>query len=143
MTLGNHEFNYGLPFLDATLSDARFPVVSANIATRLGKSPARDKTLVPPYTILRRVFRDQSGREVTLRIGVIGFAPPQIEVWDRERLQGSIRMRDIIASARAWLPRMRANGAELIVALAHTGIGPIDPEEGMEDAATALAALPE
>ncbi len=143
VTLGNHEFNYGLPFLDATLSDARFPVVSANIATRLGKSPARDKTLVPPYTILRRVFRDQSGREVTLRIGVIGFAPPQIEVWDRERLQGSIRMRDIIASARAWLPRMRANGAELIVALAHTGIGPIDPEEGMEDAATALAALPE
>lgn len=143
VTLGNHEFNYGLPFLNATLADAKFPVVSANIATRLGKSPARDKTLVPPYAILRRTVRDQSGRQVTLRIGVIGFAPPQIEVWDRDRLQGAIRMRDIITSARAWLPRMRAHGADLIVALAHTGIGPIDAEDGMEDAATALAALPE
>jgi len=143
VTLGNHEFNYGLPFLNAALSDAQFPVVSANIATRLGKSPARDTTLVPPYTILRRTVRDQTGRKTTLRIGVIGFAPPQIEVWDRDQLQGSIRMRDIIASAKAWLPRMRAQGAELIVALAHTGIGPIDPEDGMEDAATALAALPE
>jgi len=143
VTLGNHEFNYGLPFLKATLSEARFPVVSANITTRLGKSPARDKTLVPPYAILRRSVVDHAGRKTTLRIGVIGFAPPQIEVWDREHLNGRIRMRDIIAAAKAWLPRMRAQGAELIVALAHTGIGTIDPEDGMEDAATALAALPE
>ena len=143
VTLGNHEFNYGLPFLNAALAEARFPVVSANVTTRLGKSPARDKTLVPPYAILRRKVRDQSGRYVSIRIGVIGFAPPQIEVWDRDRLNGSIRMRDIIASAKAWLPRMRAQGAELIVALAHSGIGPIDAEDGMEDAATALAALPE
>lgn len=142
-TLGNHEFNYGLPFLKASLSGAQFPVVSANIATRLGKSPARDKTLVPPYAILRRSVVDSAGRKTTLRIGVIGFAPPQIEVWDREHLNGRIRMRDIIAAAKAWLPRMRAQGAELIVALAHSGIGPLDAVDGMEDAATALAALPE
>lgn len=143
VTLGNHEFNYGLKFLTNALSHARFPVISANIATRLGKSPSLDKTFVPPFTILKRVVTDQHGRRHRLRIGVIGFAPPQIEVWDRDHLDGQIRMRDIIAAAKAWLPRLRARGADVIVALAHSGIGAVDPKDGMENAATALAALPE
>lgn len=143
VTLGNHEFNYGLPFLQTALSQARFPVVSANITTKLGKSPLRDQTFVPPFAILTRSVIDHDGRRHKLRVGVIGFAPPQIEVWDRDHLHGKIRMRDIIASAKAWLPRLRTRGADVIVALAHSGIGPLDPEDGMENAATALAALPE
>ena len=143
ITLGNHEFDYGLRFLSQVLTDARFPVVSANVATRLGKSPARDETLVPPFTILRRQIVDRDGQAHLIRVGVIGFAPPQIEEWDRDTPDGRVRTRDILAAARAWLPRLRARGADIIVALAHSGIGAIDPEVGSENAATALAALPE
>jgi 2',3'-cyclic-nucleotide 2'-phosphodiesterase/3'-nucleotidase len=142
-TLGNHEFNYGVGFLSTALSRAQFPVVSANIATRLGKSPLRDKTLVPPYTLLKRRLVDSMGQAHTVRIGVIGFAPPQIEIWDQDRLGDRIRMRDIIVAARAWLPRIRAQGADIIVALAHSGIGEVKAEDGTENAAAALAALPE
>ena len=142
-TLGNHEFDYGLRFLSEVLADATFPVVSANVAARLGPSPARDETLLPPFTILRRQIFDHEGRAHLLRIGVIGFAPPQIAEWDRDSSGGKIHTRDILAAARAWLPRLRAQGADIIVALAHTGIGEIDPEDGSENAATALAALPE
>jgi 2',3'-cyclic-nucleotide 2'-phosphodiesterase / 3'-nucleotidase len=142
-TLGNHEFNYGLPFLRSALAAAQFPVVSANIATRLGQSPARDATFVPPYAVLTRTVTDRDGHPHRLRIGVIGFAPPQIEVWDRDHLEGRIRVRDILAAARAWLPRLKARGVDVIVALAHSGIGPAEAEDGMENAATALAALPE
>jgi 2',3'-cyclic-nucleotide 2'-phosphodiesterase/3'-nucleotidase len=142
-TLGNHEFNYGVGFLATAISRAQFPVVSANIATRLGKSPLRDKTLVPPFTLLKRRMTDGMGRTHTLRIGVIGFAPPQIEIWDRDHLGGRIHMRDILAAAHAWLPRIRAQGADIIVALAHSGIGSLEVEDGMENAAAALAALPE
>jgi 2',3'-cyclic-nucleotide 2'-phosphodiesterase / 3'-nucleotidase len=143
VTLGNHEFDYGVPFLADALTDARFAVVSANVTTQFGKSPARDKTLFPAFTILRRQVYDTNGRPHQLRVGVIGFAPPQIEVWDRDALGGRVRLRDIIASARAWLPRLRARGADIIVALAHSGIGAADATDGMENAATALAALPE
>ena len=143
ITLGNHEFDYGLRFLSQVLTDAQFPVVSANVATRLGKSPARDEMLVPPFTILRRQIIDQEGHAHLIRVGVIGFAPPQIEEWDRDTPDGRVRTRDILAAARAWLPRLRARGADIIVALAHTGIGALDPETGSENAATALAALPE
>jgi 2',3'-cyclic-nucleotide 2'-phosphodiesterase/3'-nucleotidase len=142
-TLGNHEFDYGLRFLSEVLASAQFPVVSANIATRLGSSPARDETLVPPFTILRRQIFDDEGRAHVLRVGVIGFAPPQIAEWDRDQPDGRVHTRDILAAARAWLPRLRARGADIIVALAHTGIGEIDPENGSENSATALAALPE
>lgn len=142
-TLGNHEFDYGVSFLSDVLSEARFPFVSANIATRLGTSPARDETLVPPFTILRRQIFDDAGNAHILRIGVIGFAPPQIAEWDRETPGAQVHTRGILASARAWLPRLRARGADIIVALAHTGIGPLDPEDGSENAATALAALAE
>lgn len=142
-TLGNHEFDYGLRFLSEVLADARFPVVSANVATRLGASPSRDETLVPPFAILRRQIIDHDGRAHLLRIGVIGFAPPQIAEWDRNSPDGAVQTRDILAAARAWLPRLRARGADIIVALAHTGIGEIEPEDGTENAATALAALPE
>jgi 2',3'-cyclic-nucleotide 2'-phosphodiesterase/3'-nucleotidase len=143
ITLGNHEFDYGLRFLSQVLADAQFPVVSANVATRLGKSPARDETLVPPFTILRRQIIDRDGHAHLIRVGVIGFAPPQIAEWDRDTPEGGVRTRDILAAARAWLPRLRARGADIIVALAHTGIGALDPEDGSENAATALAALPE
>jgi 2',3'-cyclic-nucleotide 2'-phosphodiesterase / 3'-nucleotidase len=143
ITLGNHEFDYGLRFLSQVLTDAQFPVVSANVATRLGKSPARDETLVPPFTILRRQIIDHDGHAHLIRVGVIGFAPPQIEEWDRDTPDGRVHTRDILAAARAWLPRLRARGADIIVALAHTGIGALDPESGTENAATALAALPE
>lgn len=142
-TLGNHEFDYGLRFLSEALAGARFPVVSANIATRLGPSPARDETLVPAFTILRRQIFDTEGRAHVLRVGVIGFAPPQIAEWDRDTPGARVHTRDILASARAWLPRLRARGADIIVALAHSGIGAVDPEDGSENAATALAALPE
>ena len=142
-TLGNHEFDYGLRFLSEVLADARFPVVSANVATRLGRSPSRDETLVPPFAILRRQIIDDDGHAHLLRIGVIGFAPPQIAEWDRNTPEGSVQTRDILAAARAWVPRLRARGADIIVALAHSGIGEIEPEEGSENAATALAALPE
>lgn len=143
ITLGNHEFDYGLRFLAQVLTDARFPVVSANVATRLGKSPARDETLVPPFTILRRQIIDHEGHAHLIRVGVIGFAPPQIAEWDRDTPDGRVQTRDILAAARAWLPRLRARGADIIVALAHTGIGAPEPEDGTENAATALAALPE
>jgi 2',3'-cyclic-nucleotide 2'-phosphodiesterase / 3'-nucleotidase len=142
-TLGNHEFDYGLRFLSEVLADAQFPVVSANVATRLGSSPARDETLVPPFTILRRQLYDTEGRAHVLRVGVIGFAPPQIAEWDRDTPEARVHTRDILAAARAWLPRLRARGADIIVALAHSGIGALEPEDGSENAATALAALPE
>lgn len=138
-TLGNHEFNGGLPFLRAALAGAAFPVISANAVIAATGTPPQ--TLLPPYVILERPLPHPVRGRSVLRIGVIGFLPPQTATWDRHLLFGLIDTTDIVEAARLWLPRLRAEGVDVVFALAHSGIGSPTHQPGQEDAATVLAGL--
>ena len=140
-TLGNHEFNYGLDFLLKSLAGSNFPVLSANVVSEMGSDPTKDKTLVKPYTIMSRTVKDGTGTEHPIKIGLIGFVPPQIMNWDRRHLEGNVMTRDIVETAKAYIPQMKEEGADIIVALCHSGIGAADHEDGMENAAVPLAAV--
>ncbi len=140
-TLGNHEFNYGLDFLDKALAGANFPIVSANLAKgALGADPLSDTTYVAPYKIIEKQLTDGAGKSLTIKLGFIGFLPPQIMTWDSSNLAGKVDTRDIIETARAYIPKMRAEGADLIIALSHSGIA-ADAGPGAENASLQLAAL--
>ncbi|KAA9009256.1 bifunctional 2',3'-cyclic-nucleotide 2'-phosphodiesterase/3'-nucleotidase [Histidinibacterium aquaticum] len=141
MTLGNHEFNYGLEFLTKAIAGANFPVVCANVVTTMGDTPTEDETLVEPYTIVEKQITDGAGDTYPLRVGLIGFVPPQIMQWDRGHLEGEVQARDIVETARAYVPQMKEEGAEIIIALAHSGIGPAEHTQGMENAAIPLAGV--
>ncbi len=117
--VGNHEFNYGLPFLRGALPGAAFPYVSANVVRDEG--PDKGQPAFTPYVILDRRFTDEAGAGQRLKIGVIGFVPPQIMQWDRLNLTGRVAARDIPETARRLVPQMRAAGADLVVVLAHSG----------------------
>ncbi|MDI3338458.1 bifunctional 2',3'-cyclic-nucleotide 2'-phosphodiesterase/3'-nucleotidase [Defluviimonas aestuarii] len=138
-TLGNHEFNYGLDFLTKTLAGANFPVVSANVAKTLGATPREDETLLKPYIILDREVTDGTGTVHPIRVGLIGFVPPQIITWDRRHLEGKVETRDIVSAAEAWVPQMREEGCDIIIALSHSGIGSAEHSDGMENASVPLA----
>ncbi|MDX8351562.1 bifunctional 2',3'-cyclic-nucleotide 2'-phosphodiesterase/3'-nucleotidase [Cognatiyoonia sp. IB215182] len=135
ITLGNHEFNYGLDFLRRILAGAQFPVVCANI----------DLLQAPPlsedFTILKRTLQCSDGQARTINIGVTGFVTPQITEWDRDTLAGKVETEDIVACAKRIVPQIKAAGADLIVALCHSGIGPENHHDGMENAAIPLAAI--
>jgi 2',3'-cyclic-nucleotide 2'-phosphodiesterase / 3'-nucleotidase len=140
-TLGNHEFNYGLDFLMKSLAGADFPVVSANVALEQGSDPTKDKTLIKPYVILDREVTDGAGTAHPIKIGLIGFVPPQIMNWDRRHLEGNVQARDIVETAQAFVPEMKEQGCDLIIALSHSGIGEADHSDGMENASVPLAAI--
>ncbi|WP_170765131.1 bifunctional 2',3'-cyclic-nucleotide 2'-phosphodiesterase/3'-nucleotidase [Ruegeria lacuscaerulensis] len=140
-TLGNHEFNYGLDFLEKSLAGADFPVVLANVAKEKGAAPRDDKTLVSPYAILDREIELGDGTKHPIKIGVIGFTPPQIMNWDRKHLEGNVEARDIIETAQAYVPEMKEQGCNLIIALSHSGIGEADHADGMENASVVLAGV--
>ncbi|GGH40392.1 2',3'-cyclic-nucleotide 2'-phosphodiesterase / 3'-nucleotidase [Cribrihabitans marinus] len=140
-TLGNHEFNYGLDFLMKSLAGAEFPITSANVVKEMSSDPTKDSTLVQPYLLLDRMLTDGDGQTHPIRIGLIGFVPPQIMNWDRRHLEGNVQARDIVATAKAYVPQMKEQGAEIIIALSHSGIGPATHSDGMENASVPLAAV--
>jgi len=143
-TLGNHEFNYGLDFLARSLDGATFPFVNANIVmgTTLGADPRADKTLIQPYKIIEKQIKDGAGETHTIKVGFIGFVPPQIMTWDQQHLTGKVTTRDIIRTAEAYVPQMQEEGCDLIVALSHSGISTEPHTDGMENASFHLAAVP-
>jgi len=142
VNLGNHEFNFGLPALRAALAQAGFPVICANALTRRGRSVAEDLTLMPPSRIAEREFEDETGARHRLRIGLLGLLPPQIIAWDRFHLGREIGVRDMVETAAARVPMLRAQGADLVVLLAHTGVERGPGDAGSENAALALARVP-
>jgi 2',3'-cyclic-nucleotide 2'-phosphodiesterase (5'-nucleotidase family) len=106
-TPGNHDFDWGVPELERALADAAFPYVSANLHTL-----PRDAPLVSPFRVLSRG---------PVRVGVTGFTTPGTMVWDRDRVEGKIRVERIEESAPRTFEAMRRS-ADLVVALSHSGI---------------------
>lgn len=126
--IGNHEFNYGLDFLRRSLAGAAFPYVNANIyLADTAKDSATPTHAFTPYVLLDRQVLDVTGKPHTIKIGVIGFAPPQILIWDKTHLEGKVVVHDVVETARKYVPLMRAQGAELVVAIPHAGFekGPV------------------
>jgi 2',3'-cyclic-nucleotide 2'-phosphodiesterase/3'-nucleotidase len=140
--LGNHDFNYGLPPLRRALDDARFPIVCANLVTALGAKARDDIPFTPPWVILTRQLTDDTGQSHTLRIGVIGTAPPQTLIWDAQVLRGALAARDAVRAVKAHLPDLKAAGCDLVIALSHAGLGKPKPCDMAEDTSRALASLP-
>ena len=87
-----------------------------------GPDRAAAPPLIQPFVILDRDFVDDGGVTRRLRVGAIGFVPPQIMQWDRANLEGRVFAIDIVEAARRYVPQMRAAGADLVVALIHSGL---------------------
>ncbi|KQN47200.1 2', 3'-cyclic nucleotide 2'-phosphodiesterase [Serratia sp. Leaf51] len=125
--LGNHEFNYGLDYLKKALAGAKFPYVNANVI-----DDKTGKPLFTPFLITDNAVKDRDGKTHNLRIGYIGFVPPQIMVWDKANLQGKVTVADITETAKKWIPEMRKQGADIIVAIPHSGLSG-DPYKTMAE----------
>ncbi|WP_223589139.1 bifunctional 2',3'-cyclic-nucleotide 2'-phosphodiesterase/3'-nucleotidase [Neobacillus bataviensis] len=137
-TVGNHEFNYGLDFLTEALKDAKMTVVNANVF-----QAGTDEPFFEPYVILNKTIKDDWGKKQTIQVGVIGFVTPQIMEWDKANLEGKVETKSIVESAKKYVPIMKKKGADVIVALAHTGISDEPYRPGMENAAYYLTEIKE
>ncbi|HEX6751457.1 MAG TPA: 5'-nucleotidase C-terminal domain-containing protein [Longimicrobium sp.] len=110
--IGNHEFNYGIPHLETAVAQARFPWLSANVF-RAGTEAHAFR----PYAFVERTV---GGRRV--KIGITSVTPPGVAIWDRDNVRGRLDFRDMVASVRPVVARMRAEGADLVLVAAHSGL---------------------
>lgn len=103
--MGNHEFDFGPENVQARLAEARFPVVNANVRQADG-SPF-------PHTVPSRMI-ELGG----FKLGFFGITTPEtIEI----STTGDTRFAPVLETARVMGQRLRADGADLVVAVAHVG----------------------
>jgi 2',3'-cyclic-nucleotide 2'-phosphodiesterase/3'-nucleotidase len=113
MTIGNHEYNYGQEVLDKFIDEAQFPVLSANIRNADG----REKYV--PYLI-----QEIKG----VKVGILGLTTVGIPVWEKPEHIAGLRFDDAVETAKTYLPQMKAEGATIIIALAHSGTH-VEPDD--------------
>ena len=129
-TLGNHEFDFGLDFLDQVFGDAMFPAVSANVFHVDETGEITDEPLVEPYVVIDTEVDGQP-----LSVGVIGITPPGIMTWHSDSLEGLVDTIPATEALERYLPELEDEGVDLTVLSAHAGkrleLGPeaeINPE---------------
>ena len=154
-TLGNHEFNYGLPFLSQVTgtpmnvdgagtqrcAGPHYPLVLANVYS------ARDgKPIVQPWTIVTRKMAaftpDGSKLSVPLKIAIIGFTPPPIMQWDKQNLEGKVTVTGVVEAAQKYMPEIQAQHPDLVIAILHGGMNASPYTSDMENGGWHLAGVP-
>ncbi|AZR78911.1 bifunctional 2',3'-cyclic-nucleotide 2'-phosphodiesterase/3'-nucleotidase [Bacillus cereus] len=142
ISLGNHEFNYGLDYLNKVIEKTDFPVINSNVyKDDHDDKEENDENYFKPYHILKKEVVDEAGQKQIVKIGVMGFVPPQIMNWDKANLEGKVKAKDIVATAKIMVKKMQDEGADIIVALAHSGVDKSEYKEAnkMENASYHLA----
>jgi 2',3'-cyclic-nucleotide 2'-phosphodiesterase/3'-nucleotidase len=135
VTLGNHEFNYGLDLLNLWIRQLGFPALAANAVDAKTKRPA-----FTPY-VIKKVSLGPGAP--TLRVGILGLTNPGVAIWDSGNVAGKLEFLDLVATAAKWVPQMRSRGADLVIVSAHggdSGTSSYGPELPVENPSALIAA---
>lgn len=104
--LGNHDFNYGLPYLRASQAGRDFPVLAANIAG------AHDQDISDaPYQIF-----EQKG----LKVAVLGLTTTYVPVWEVPSHIPGLNFQSAVATAQRWVSKLH-DLADVVVVAYHGG----------------------
>ena len=105
VTLGNHDFNFGMPYLESYLDALKGRCVCENVRRPDGGSrfPACVRVL-----------------ENGLRIGLVGIVTDYVNVWERPEHLAGIAVTDPLAAARQALEALRGQ-TDLNVCVYHGG----------------------
>lgn len=155
--IGNHEFNYGLAYL-SQVTGSRFDVDGVDPARPRCAGPAFPQVLAnvysskthqqlfAPYRIIVKQVRalDANGKPVvaTVKVGIIGFTPPTIVAWDKRWLDGKVYTEGVRETAQKYIPQMRAEGADLVIAISHGGLDDAAYSPSMENGNYHLSKVP-
>lgn len=139
ITLGNHDFDYGYDYIQKQLNGSGLrdiTVVSNVVDSRTGEYPFLENKLIT------RKVKTASGKEVEVKIGIIGLTIPTLTSKTHSYV-GILKTEDMVENAKKEAIKLKEMGADIIIALSHTGIGPVDPELNFKNVAYALSEIPE
>ncbi len=107
--IGNHEYNYGVPYLDSVVGQASFPFLSANTY----RVEPRDTHAYRSWTIVERQG---------IKVGIVGATTPGVTLWDAENIKGRLWLGDIVPAVKKAVGEVRAAGADVVLVAVHSGL---------------------
>lgn len=127
-TFGNHEFNFGLDFLLNTIRGADFPYTNANIYVDDHNDYEQDDIhFFQPYLLIDKKLMNEKGQMDNVKVGVIGLITPITQQWDKGHFENRLIIKNMRKTAEEIVPKMKKEGADLIIALVHAGL---DSDQG-------------
>jgi 5'-nucleotidase / UDP-sugar diphosphatase len=108
MTLGNHEPDFGMEVLHQRIEEARFDVVAANVVNTGSK-----QLFTKPY-----ILRSVGG----VKVGILGIAYPNTPLTTARKNVAGYEFRPARETAAEYIPKLRAEGAAIVVVLSHLGL---------------------
>jgi 2',3'-cyclic-nucleotide 2'-phosphodiesterase/3'-nucleotidase len=106
-TVGNHDVEAGHAVYDRLVKEYNFPLLAANAVNVNTGNP-----YFKPYYII-----EKEG----IRIAVFGLVTPAIPDWLPQELYSGIEFRDMVETARKWMPVIMKEKPDLVVGLFHSG----------------------
>ncbi|MEA4972706.1 MAG: 5'-nucleotidase C-terminal domain-containing protein [Candidatus Metalachnospira sp.] len=123
MTLGNHEFNFGLNLIDRIVKQAKFPILAANATLK-----DTSKLLTgAAYTIV-----DRGG----VKVAIIGVTNPNAPIWDGEKVS-AVNFEAVSSAVKRCIAEI-GDKADVIMVSCHAGLTGEFDEEGGSDAASQI-----
>jgi 2',3'-cyclic-nucleotide 2'-phosphodiesterase/3'-nucleotidase len=110
--VGNHEFNYGIPYLRTFEKQLDFPLLAANALDDGTGKPA-----FKPYVI--KTVRPAHGEPI--KVGILGLTNPGIAIWDKANVEGRLSFGGLVEQAKKYVPQMKRAGADVVLVAAHSG----------------------
>lgn len=107
LTLGNHDFDDGLPEIEKMMQNINAPVVSANVVF--------PKTSALAGQIASSVILNKGG----VQIGVIGALTPDVKIESAHAKE--IDLKPLIPAVQAEIDSLQKAGVKIIVVLSHIG----------------------
>ncbi len=106
-TVGNHDIEAGHAVYDRLVREYHFPLLAANaVNIKTGKP------YFHPYQII-----EKDG----IRIAVFGLVTPAIPSWLPPELYKGIDFKDMVETARQWMPLILKEKPDLVIGLFHSG----------------------
>ena len=139
ITLGNHEFDYSLDYIQNQIANSGLQdiCVVSNV-----KYTTTQKNVWKENLMLNKTVTLSDGSMMDLKIGVIGETQPGLST-KRTKYTNTLTTEDIVKSTQAQAQALKAQGADLIVVLSHSGIGEENPADKASMASYALTKIPE
>jgi len=119
-TIGNHEFDLGKDALFALIKRSNFPFLACNL---LDSRTGDIADFVQPY-----IVKNVAGVKVAV-IGVVIHSTPQMAF---PKNVAGLEFAPEVPALTHWTQYVRSQGAELVLALIHTGL-PYDRDEGWKN----------